>query len=45
MVGSVGQPGLAINPGGTGNIVTLTRESPGFTGTAGPAGHPISIVR
>jgi hypothetical protein len=44
-VGCVGRPASAIIAGETGNAVALTRGSPGFTGTTGPPGHPISEVR
>src|SRR5467141_2565348 len=41
----IGALKLAGSGDSGGNIVTLTRESPGFTGTTGPPGHPISRVR
>ncbi len=41
----IGALKLAGSGDSGGNIVTLTRESPGFTGTTGPPGQPISRVR
>jgi hypothetical protein len=44
-VGSVGRLASAIKPVEIASDVTLTRDSSGFIGTGGPAGHPISRVR
>ena len=41
----MGRPASAIKAGAIGNAVTLMRDSSGFMGTAGPLGHPISIVK